>query len=362
MRTIIAAAAVVLVLVAQGATGVAQTGAPAAGGGAAAPDIENGRKVFAFGNTSCSNCHGNGAIGGFGPDLAGHGIPLARAAQAIRRPIWRMPAFDNTQVTDKEIADMVAYWNSLPQTEKLGNWRTPFPKDPEEGQLLAVQYGCTQCHGNTLDTPRHGQGEVDGDFAWFKHQVYEHSKAQPEQWAMLDRENAPSSTPGPGRVRMGNFDTKRLPEETLKKIYDWAVLDLGKLVPISARVAVAPGTGGTTYTVDVANGAVPNKGLTAEDVTISMIVPAGMKVVSNTGNGYQGVKKQGNNDVASWKVAKFVPRQREKFSVTLSGAATTANEVPRGTIAWAKPTAKEDAEVNFSAPRPGGRGGAPAGD
>jgi mono/diheme cytochrome c family protein len=362
MRTIIAAAAVVLVLVAQGATGIAQTGAPAAGGGAAAPDIENGRKVFAFGNTSCSNCHGNGAIGGFGPDLAGKGLPLNRVAQAIRRPIWRMPAFDNTQVTDKEMADMTAYFNSLPATEKIGAWRTPFPKEPEEGQVLAVTYGCTQCHGNTLDTPRHGQGEVDGDFAWFKHMVYEHSKAQPEQWAMLDRETAPSSTPGPGRVRMGNFDTKRLPEETLQKIYDWA-MDLGKLVPISARVAVAPGTGGTTYTVDVANGAVPNKGLTAEDVTISLIVPAGMKVVSNTGAGYQGVKKQGNNDVATWKVAKFAPRDRQKFSVTLSGTAAAANEVPRGTIGWAKPAAKEDAEVNFSAPRPGGgRGGAPAGD
>jgi hypothetical protein len=29
------------------------------------------------------------------------------------------------------------------------------------------------------------------------------------------------------------------------------------------------------------------------------------------------VKKQGNNDVASWKVAKFAPRDRQKFSVTL---------------------------------------------
>ena len=177
---------------------------------------------------------------------------------------------------------------------------------------------------------------------------------------MLDREAAPSSTPGPGRVRMGNFDTKRLPEETLKKIYDWA-MDLGKLVPISARVTSAPGDGGTTYTVDVANGAVPNKGLTAEDVTISLIVPPGQKVVSGTGAGYQGVKKQGNDDVVTWKVAKFAPRDRQKFSVTLSGTAT-GNAVPRGTIAWAKPAAKEDAEVNFAAPRPGGGRGAGAGD
>ena len=351
MRTFLAAAFVAFVLVAQGATGVAQTPAAAP----AAPDIENGRKVFAFGNTSCSNCHGNGAIGGFGPDLAGKGLPLNRVAQAIRRPIWRMPAFDASQLTDKEVGDMTAYWASLPKTEKIGNWRTPFPKDVEHGQQLAVTYGCTQCHGNTLDTPRHGQGEVDGDFEWFKHMVYEHSRAQPEQWSLLDREAAPSSTPGPGRVRMGNYDRQRLPEDTLKEIYDWA-MELGKLVPISARITAGPSDGAaTTYTVDVSNGAVPNKGLTAEDVTISLIVPPGTKVVAGTGTGYAGVKKQGDNDVAIWKVAKFAPRDRQKFTITLAGTAT-GNAVPRGTIAWAKPSAKEDAEVNFALPRPGGRG------
>jgi mono/diheme cytochrome c family protein len=354
MRTLFAAATVAFVLAAQ-STGAQQAPAPAAN--ANAPDIENGRKVFAFGNTSCSNCHGNGAVGGWGPDLAGKGIPLGRAALAIRRPTWRMPAFDASQVTDKEIADMTAYWASLPLTTKLGNWRTPFPKDVEEkGQLSAVLYGCTQCHGNTLETPRHGQGETDGDFEWFKHQVYEHSKAQPEQWAMLDRENAPSSTPGPGRVRMGNYDRTRLPEATLKEIYDWAFLELGKLVPISARITAAPGSAnGTVYTIDVANGAVPNRGLTAEDVTISVIVPPGQKVVAGTGTGYQGVTKQGSDDVVIWKVAKFAPRDRQKFTVTLSGTAT-GDAAPRGTVAWARPTAKEDAEVAFALPRQAGRG------
>jgi len=347
MRTFLAAAFVAFVLVAQGATGVAQTPAAAPN----APDIENGKKVFAFGNTSCSNCHGNGAIGGFGPDLAGQGLPLGRAAQAIRRPIWRMPAFDNTQVTDKEIADMVAYWNSLPKADKIGAWRTTFPKEPEEGQAIAAVTGCTQCHGNTLDTPRHGQGEVDGDFEWFKHMVYEHSTAQPEQWALLDREAAPSSTPAPGRVRMGNYDRKRLPEETLKKIYDWAFLDLGKLVPISARLVPGPAdANGTTYTVDVANGAVPNKGLTAEDVTVSVMIPAGMKAVSGTGPGYKV-----SGDTATWRLPKMAPRDRQKMTIVLSGTAAN-NAVPRGSVSWAKPTAKEDAVVNFAAPNPAGRG------
>ena len=85
MRTLLAAAFVVLVLVAQGGTSAAQAPAPNPN----APDIENGRKVYAFGNTSCSNCHGAAGIGGWGPDLAGKGITVAQAVRAIRKPYWK---------------------------------------------------------------------------------------------------------------------------------------------------------------------------------------------------------------------------------------------------------------------------------
>jgi hypothetical protein len=44
------------------------------------------------------------------------------------------------------------------------------------------------------------------------------------------------------------------------------------------------------------------------------------------------------------------------LTITLSGTAT-GDAVPRGTVAYAKPTAKADAVVNFALPRPGaGRG------
>src|SRR5262245_47999646 len=53
MRTSLLFAILVLTLtVAQSGTGVAQGGAPQAG------DPANGKAVFAFGNTSCTNCHG----------------------------------------------------------------------------------------------------------------------------------------------------------------------------------------------------------------------------------------------------------------------------------------------------------------
>jgi mono/diheme cytochrome c family protein len=341
MRNVLLGAFVVFAL-------VAQSGTSSAGqGGAAAGDPANGAAVFRFGNTSCSNCHGAAAVGGWGPDLAGKGITVAQAVRAIRKPLWKMPAFVESQVSDKEIIDMVAYWNSLPPTKELGKWRFGPVKDGPWGQQLATNIvGCVMCHGLTMETPRHGAGEVKGDFEWFKKMVYNHATEQPAQWKMLDREAAPSSTPAPGRVRMGNYNREHLPESTLKEIWDW-VEEMGILVPISARITAE----GTTYTVDVANGAVPNQGLTAEDVTVTLNVPMGMKVVSGTGSGY---KATGN--VVTWKLAKMAPKDRQKFTVVLNGTASDASAVPRGKVSWAKPTAKEDADVEFALPRPGGRG------
>ena len=67
MRTSLLFAILVLALtVAQSGTGAAQGGAPQAAG-----DPANGKAVFAFGNTSCTNCHGLEGQGGWGPDLAG---------------------------------------------------------------------------------------------------------------------------------------------------------------------------------------------------------------------------------------------------------------------------------------------------
>jgi mono/diheme cytochrome c family protein len=351
MKKLLLAAFVLFALVAQ--AGI--TPVQAQGGGAAQGDPANGAAVFRFGNTSCSNCHGAGAVGGWGPDLAGKGMTVARAVQAIRKPVWKMPAFDETQVTDKEIIDMVAYWNSLPPTKEIGKWRFgPVMGNAPWGQQLATNIvGCVNCHGLTLETPRHGAGEVNGDFEWFKNMVYNHSTAQPAQWKMLDREKAPSSTPAPGRVRMGNYSPQRLPESTLREIWDW-VTEMGILVPVSARITAAGGEGngnGTTYTVDVANGAVPNKGLTAEDVTVTLNVPMGMKAVSGTGAGYKAT-----GSVVTWKLTKLAPMERQKLTVVLSGAASDANAVPRGKVSWAKPTAREDADVEFALPRPGGRG------
>jgi mono/diheme cytochrome c family protein len=346
MRTSFFAILVLAIALAQSGSGAAQ------GGAAPAADPANGKAVFAFGNTSCTNCHGLEAQGGWGPDLAGRRITYDQAVAAIRNPMWRMPAFVPSQLSDQEIRDMVAYWNTLPFAPAIGKWRNEAPATGPRAQQLAVNIlGCGQCHGVTMSTPRHGAAGMNADFEWFKKQVYNHATVMPEQWKQLDAERQR------GRVRMGNFSPRRVPESQLQEIWDW-MNELGMVVPLVARLTSGQTTAaGTTYNLEVENEGLKEKGLTAEDVTISVVLPAGTTAVSATGAGYQGTRKdeKTNADVAVWRVPKLVAHEHQNFTITLAGT-PAGDAVPRGTVAYAKPPAKADAVVNFALQRPGGRG------
>lgn len=340
----------------------------AAQGGAATPagDSEAGKAVWALGNTSCRNCHGGEGEGGFGPVLAGRKLTLDRFKDYVRNPSARMPAYIESELTDREIADLVAYFNSLPPVEKPGPWRFELPEVARRGQQLAVGViGCGQCHGLTLETPRHGAAEVNGDWEWFKRMVYEHTTAQREQWSQLDPNlprvtPAPAGPPGRNRVRMGNYSRTRLPESQLQQVWDWMV-DLGHLPPLTGQITAA--ATGATYTVNVTNAGVRDKGVTVEDVTIAVAVPTGLSLVSATGTGYQGVRPdaEAKSDVAVWRVPRMGPTDRQTFTITLSKPADTL----RGTLRWAMPAVKADDVVDIVLARPGGgrgggRGTAPA--
>jgi hypothetical protein len=268
-----------------------------------------------------------------------------------------MPAYVESQLTDQEIADLVAYFDSLPAVAKPGPWRFPLPEGAPRGQLLAVStVGCGQCHGVTLETPRHGAAEVSGDWEWFTQMVYDHTATQPQQWSQLDH-SIPASTPAPGRVRMGNYSRARLPESTLKEIWTW-MTDLGHLVPLVGRIN--PGTidaRGITYTVTVANSGVKDKGLTAEDVRVALVVPPETEVVSTTGPGYQGVRRdeEAKGNVAVWQVPRMAASDRHTFTITLAGAIKAA-DTPRGTIRWAKPAVTADEVVDIVSTQGRGRG------
>jgi hypothetical protein len=118
--------------------------------------------------------------------------------------------------------------------------------------------------------------------------------------------------------------------------------DLGFRVPIAAQLgAGVAGANGVTYALNLANGGLPGKGLTAEDLTILLVVPTGAAVVSTTGAGYQGVRADAEvkANVAVWQVARMAPKDRQTFTITLSRAGTPSDNV-RGSVRWAKPTVK----------------------
>ncbi len=347
---------VVLFQVAAGGVAAAQTNVAAPVG-----DPAGGKAVWALGNTACRNCHGPEGEGAFGPVLAGRKLSFERFKDYVRNPAGRMPAYIESELTDQEIADLAAYFNSLPPVQKPGSWRFELTDGAPHAQQLSVTViGCGQCHGPTLETPRHGAGEVNGDWEWFKHMVYEHTTAQREQWGQLDPAITPATPrpagpPGRNRMRMGNYSPLRLPEPMLKEIWMW-MTDLGPLVPLTGRItAGAAGSAGFTYTVNVANAGVKNTGLAAEDVTITLEVPENAQVLSVTGAGYEGVRHNGESKkgpVAVWRVPRLAPTDQQTFTITLS---TVAKNL-RGTVRWGKPAVKADNEVTIALTG-GGRGG-----
>jgi len=270
-----------------------------------------------------------------------------------------MPAFKDTQVgyTDKGLADLVAYFDSLPAPAAPGKPRYELQDGATPGQVAVIAtVGCAQCHTPTMDTPRRGAGEVNGDFEWFKRMVYDHTTTLPAQWTEL-------GTPTAGRaVRMGNYSPIRLPEATLRTIYDY-MRDLGFPLTVQARLdAGVPGANGVTYTTVVENVTVPGKALAAEDMTLSLTIPADVKVVSATGAGYQKVQHddKANADVAVWKIPKLASKAPQTFTITLSKA--PADQL-KGSLQWAKPVVKDTPGnvVNIVSARPGGGGGRGAG-
>jgi len=342
-------------------TAAAQTGA---GGSVPAGTPDAGKAVWALGNTSCRNCHGGDGEGGFGPALAGRiDISFQRFRDYVRNPVGRMPAYVESELNDQEIADLVAYFSSLPPVVKPGPWRVELPKDAPRGQQLAIAViGCGQCHLATFETPRHGAAEVNGDFEWFKRMVYDHVAAQWEQWKQFDPSITPTTPrpagpPGRNRVRMGSYSPQRLSEPILKEIWQWAFEDLGKLVPLAARVtASGQGPTGASYSVQVTNAGIKNKGLAAEDVTVEVELPDNAKVVTATGTGYQGVRRNSEaKTVAVWRLPRLAATEQQTLTLTLAQPAATL----RGVVHWAKPAVKADGEVMFQLVTGGrGRGGA----
>jgi cytochrome c553 len=276
-------------------------------------------------NVDCRNCHGGTGEGGFGPDLAGRGLSTGQVLRAVRQPWGIMPTFVASQVSDKDAADLAAYFASMPKLAEPGKWRTDVPAGAPPGQAAMINMGCGQCHTAQFQGPRGNMGAVGMDFDYFANLVYNHTTAMPQHRAVIGN-NATN-------LDMGNFRRERLSEGTLRQIFFWARDEIGVRVPMAGTLGRGEqGPSGVTYPLTVANNGVQGKGAIAEGLTVSVTVPPGYNVVAATGTGYQGFNQQ----TATWKLPRSAPKDAERLTITLSQPLTQAANA-RGTITWARP-------------------------
>jgi len=293
-------------------------------------DAAKGKAVWE--ERACLNCHGGLGEGAFGPDLAGRGLSYTQFVKAVREPWGIMPAFP--QFTDQELADLTAYFASLPKVATPGKWRFEVPANASPGQRNAYNLGCVQCHGPFMNGPRDDFGAVDADLNWFKGQVFDHvTQIQVHRRQLGNPENRPN---------MGNFNRNRIHDAQLQEIYDWIKGDLGFRVPMRGRLSKGEQqANGVTYKLDVDNFGLPGKGLAAEEITVRVQIPNGATVVNATGANYLGVKmdEEAKAQFAEWRIDRLAPKQAQSYTITLSKAGTREDNV-RGNIRWAKPAVK----------------------
>jgi len=328
-------AALLLLPLAQSTVGQAAqapAGAPGGGGNAAAltGSVANGKMYWESNLTACKNCHGMAGEGGFGPDLAGRGLNTVQVLRAVRQPWGIMPRFTGTQLSGQQAADVAAYFAGMPKVAMIPAWRFEAKAGDPPGLRRLINMGCAQCHSPQFQGPRGNMGATNMSFDDFENLVYNHTTAI-HQLRISRGGNAN------GNVDMGDYNRERVTPATLRQIYNWARDDIGFRAPMVAQISKAQmGPTGASYTVSVTNGGMQGRGIIAEGVNVSLIVPAGTNVVAANGPGYQGTHMDGGNMVATWMLPRSAPGDKADLTITLSKAGTAQDNL-RGNIKWAKP-------------------------
>ena len=282
----------------------------------------------------CKLCHGAQGEGGFAKPLAGHKLTTAQFLATVRQGRGIMPAFvADKNLNDQQLTQVSAYLANLSAPAKPSTvWQTAVPPLATPAQKLMISTGCGQCHGPIMANPRRTAGARCGDFEWFKEEVWHHTSA-----------------PGHANsrhLRMGNYTKEQVSEETLGEIWRFFAVEQGLRVPINADVSAGVvGTNGTTYTINVSNGGVPGKGLTADYLTVSLPFLKGRDpeetitvVMATTGGDYAGVHREpiSNSQAAEFEIPRLSPGERKTFTITLSGKGANAG-IPRGIVRWERP-------------------------
>jgi mono/diheme cytochrome c family protein len=284
----------------------------------------------------CKDCHGGVAEGAFGPDLAGRGLSADQVKQAVRKPWGIMPRFIDEQVSDQELTNLAAWFASMPKVAAPGPWKTEVPANAPAGQRVMISIGCGQCHGPVLIGPRDDMGAVNADINFIKDLVYNHTTGIRTLAHTLGTGN------GPARIHMGNFNPDRITEGELQQVLDWIKSDVGFRAAMRGRLTKGqPSDKGVTYTLNVQNLGLTGKGLTAEGVSVRLVIPSGSKVVAATGEGYKGVHMDAKEkaEVAEWAWSKANPQDKQAYTITLSKAGSDKDNL-RGLIHWEKPMIK----------------------
>jgi hypothetical protein len=207
--------------------------------------------------------------------------------------------------------------------------------------------GCYQCHGAGMGNPRRVLGGEFGaalDAEQFTKVIYNHDEYYPQN-------------------QMGLFNPARVQPSTVREIYQFLFKDLGIRVPVSATLKMAgeAGGGNSTYRLALSNDGEAGKGLTAEEITVAVALPPGAKVVSTTGDGYAGIKRDpkinGGADAAVWKISALRPGDRLTCTLTLAGPAAPLAGFKGSVVTWEKPALGESApsradSVNVAMPQP----------
>jgi uncharacterized repeat protein (TIGR01451 family) len=288
---------------------------------------------------SCRLCHGTAGAGGFGPDLAGGRVStFDQFKRSVREPWGVMPALKH--IDDEGLANIYAYLKTLKPVPQPGAWSvTTPPAGAPLGQVMAVNLGCGQCHGPELGHPRRDIGGKGIDYEHFKQIVWGH-----------------------GPASMGTFKRERFSEPVVKELWDFMSAE-GFRALLFGSVERGETVGDkTTYTITVDNRGPVGKGLTPENITITLPLPKDVTVAAATGR-FDGVRKgehfvnpaalspfavfnpkvdltKATADLAVWKVAKVAPGQKHSVTLTLSGPGAAGATFTGTTVAWTKPAIK----------------------
>lgn len=82
-------------------------------------NAQNGKKLFE--NYGCYECHDHAGQGGAGARIAPRPIPFAAFEKYVRHPSGEMPPYTAKVVSDKDLADIYAFLESIPQPPPAKN-------------------------------------------------------------------------------------------------------------------------------------------------------------------------------------------------------------------------------------------------